>query len=99
MTTSATLLDGDEFEGPRWLRGPAEGWLSLVLVAIMLVATAAAIDDARWAGTIAWIPCHSERCCNSSCGVSITTRSITSDCAASRSMFGVLTQVFPYAPK
>ncbi|HMJ80405.1 MAG TPA: transglutaminaseTgpA domain-containing protein [Candidatus Dormibacteraeota bacterium] len=53
MTTSASLLDGDEFEGPRWLRGPAEGWLSLVLVAIMLVATAAAIDDARWAGTIA----------------------------------------------
>lgn len=36
------------------LAGPAEGWSALVLLAIMLLALAAAVDDAGWAGTTAW---------------------------------------------
>ncbi len=52
MSTLATASE-EEFEGPRWLRGPLEGWSSIVLLATMLLAVAAAIDDARWAGSVA----------------------------------------------
>ncbi|MFI5262001.1 MAG: transglutaminaseTgpA domain-containing protein, partial [Candidatus Limnocylindrales bacterium] len=51
---SATALPrADEFEGPAWLRGPAEGWLALLSFAIMVAVVAMAIDDAHWAGFVA----------------------------------------------
>ncbi|MGZ3587236.1 MAG: transglutaminase TgpA family protein [Candidatus Limnocylindrales bacterium] len=51
MTVPVRTSD-DDFESPRWLRGPIEGWSSLVLLGVMLLAVAGAVDDARWAGTL-----------------------------------------------
>jgi transglutaminase-like putative cysteine protease len=38
----------------RLAHGPAEGWSSVALLAIMLLALGVAIDDARWAGQTTW---------------------------------------------
>lgn len=40
--------------GARLAAGPAEGWLSVVLLAVMLLAVAVAVDDGRWAGATDW---------------------------------------------
>ena len=48
-------------ERPRWLRPPAEGWLSLILVALLAVTVAWSLDDAGlvlgrvdWTDFLAW---------------------------------------------
>jgi transglutaminase-like putative cysteine protease len=49
---SAAALGRDEFEGPAWLHGPAEGWLTLASFTVMVAMVALAIDDAHWAGSV-----------------------------------------------
>ncbi len=48
MTTDVWLPRPEESRLRRLLRGPAEGWSTLGAVAIMIVALAWSIDDAKW---------------------------------------------------
>lgn len=49
-TPQAVVDDASEVYDLDWRFSPREGWLSVIALAVMLIAVAVAIDDAQWAG-------------------------------------------------
>ena len=50
MTTATLAADRARPRLARWLAGPRQGWISLVLLLIMLAVTGLAIDEQQWMG-------------------------------------------------